>query len=241
MEKIKLEKIEGIKLFKKVGLPVLPFEILDRERFAIQIETFMKKQREERFMVRTAGVIPKFHGTPSINNATLPKDKQKIEEFFKLGFTVFIMPPANIHRDFHSINVMKLDEELVIEVVGAGFTATDLTRHGHAHEEIVLGPKTLEVISRRTLISPERYKLAVEKKMNEIGMTELRKERSYLLKYKEYIPLSSEELDYTKSIVPKMEKVAKGLKTKNYVASISFVDLGNGKDEPVIWDLYGMK
>lgn len=237
MGKIKLEKIEGIKLFEKVGLPVLPYKILSKKNFEKEIKQFLEENELSKFMIRTDG-LGRF--TPSINNAKLSHLKE-IKKFFDEGYTVFIMHPSNTYRNSHSLNVMKENNEIIIEIVGHGFMSTDMNRYGHLHEEIILNPNDFEVMSRKVLISDDKYGEKVKKKIQEHKKEDLIKNKSYLLEYEKYVPLNDKKLKYIIDSLPKMEQVSKSLDADKFVASMGFIDLGDGKDQPIFWDLYGIK
>ena len=238
MHKVKLEKLEGLKLFRENGIPVLSFEILSKNSFEEQIKKFMAELGVDKFMIRTDG---KGRFTPSINFATLSEHVEQIKDFLNKDFTVFIMHPSQIFRNFHSLNVMKEDAEIIVEVVGPGFMATDLCRHGNIHEEIIIDANNYKVISRHILAAPVKYKKEIEIKIKALGMSVLEENRSYLLEYAEYPPLDDKALDYVKGILPKLEIVSKHLSSEKYVASMSFVDLGDGSNQPIFWDIYGIR
>lgn len=230
-----LYKIKSLELFKKYNLPVLPYEVLEREDYKSQIVNFSEKHQLSNFMVRTDG---KGKFSPSINNATLKKDEEQILKFFDEGYTVIISHPGDIFKNFHAINVMKSGEEIVLEVVGPGFDMHDLNKGGMVHEEIILD-LSLNIVKNK-IIEPERYQTDIKKRSAKFSEKELRENHSYLLEHKEYVPMSKEEIEFIKKSLPGMEAMAKELGFNDFIASLSFIDLGSGKNEPIFWDLYGI-
>jgi hypothetical protein len=198
----------------------------------------MKKQQLQRIMIRTDG-IKKF--SPSINNASLNNSLIKeIEKLFELGYVVFVMHPGNIYRNFHSLNIMRDENRLVIEVVGPGFLATDLNRDGILHECIEFNLPIMDKASRRLLTSNSEYHKQIVVKIRHLGEKKAKENKSYLLKYSKYVPLTFEEISYVKNCFPKLIKASKYLQTKskNWISSMSFLDLGKGINQPIFWDMY---
>jgi len=236
----KSEKFTAIKMLRDVGLPVVPFEFLSQDDFEKQIKAFLKKNNLYRFMIRTGGQDSGEMASPSINNAELPRDMEKIRSFFTDGLVVMMMHPANPHRNLHNMNILKSGREVIVEIVGQGFIARDLNLWGHVHEELVFSLPNLELLERK-IISPEKYQKAVQKKIEASDREELEKDRSYLLEGEDYLPATEEELDFLVKIFPNVQETAKKMGYEDFVANLSFVDLGGEKHEPVFWDIYGVK
>ncbi len=236
----KSEKIETIKLFSEFGLPVVPFEILDKESFEEQIIKFSQKHSLNKFIFRTGSVKGKILGNPSIVDAQLNKDREYIKTAFDNGYVVMIMIYVDIYHNLHNLNVMKVGNEIVIEAVGQGFISRDLNLHGHLHEEITLRLSDFKILERK-IVSSEKYKKSKQRKIKEFDIKELEENKSFLLNKEDYIPLADYQIAFTKKIFPKMEKLASKMGYKDFVANLSFVDFGKEKHQPVFWDLYEVK
>lgn len=236
MKDQKLYKLESLELLKRHNLPVLEHEILNKENFENQVKMFIKKINKDKFLIRTDG-LGKF--SPSVNNATLKNDSQKIKEFFEKGYTVFVMHPGSIHTNLHGLNIMKEGNEIILEIVGQGFITHDLNKWGLLHEKIILDSNSLEIKDRK-IITQAKYSQAILKKMKEFPITELGEENSLLLRHKKYIPFTDKELHYVRDNFHRMESVSKDLGAENFIANMSFIDFGNGKYQPIFWDLYGL-
>lgn len=224
-----LDKLRSLRLFRAHRFPVLPFEVLSRETFVKQIRSFCKRLGITRFMIRTDGGI---NFSPSINNATLRKDQNRIGRLFAQGHTVFVMHPGNIHRNYHSVNIMRDGDLFIVEAVGPGFNAQDLNRYGFFHEQLELDTVKFSVLFRWKVSHPV-YRDQVSMKVQKITIPKLQKERSYLLKHAKYTPLTRWEIDYVLSELSPLKSLARTMKTKNFVASMSFIDLGKKKPEPI--------
>ncbi len=234
----RLDKLDSLHALMDAGLPVLPFVILKEENFAEQIQEFLALHGLSRFMVRTDG---KGKYSPSANNVALDQAiLEIIKNYFTDGYVVFVMAPGNIYRNFHSLNIMQDDGKIHVEVVGPGFLATDLNRHGLIHESLESDVVTIG-FKQKSITSPDAYARDKQKKLAELGEEQCRASKSYLLQYGTYPPCSGEELDYVSSSLSKLQNAAATLAhtpAPNFVASMSFIDLGKGTNEPIFWDLY---
>jgi hypothetical protein len=234
----KLHKLDSLRAIVSVGLPLLPFEVLTQENFEEQMQDFLRKHGVPHFMVRTDG---KGKFSPSMNDAELNEaTEDAIQKFFDEDYTVFIMTPGNIYRNFHSLNIMKTDGMVHVEIVGPGFIATDLNRYGFLHERFESRADILE-LRQKSIIAAVAYNLDRAKKIATLGSEECRAHNSYLIVHEQYVPCSHEELQYIISAFPNLQKAADALGNQyscNFVASMSFVDLGEGAPEPIFWDLY---
>jgi hypothetical protein len=234
METKRLYKLESLELFRKHGLPVLDYIVLDKDNFESQINAFLKKTGTTLFCVRTDG-LGKF--SPSINNASLKDNKKDLERFFKDGYTVFIMHPGNIHTNLHGLNIMKDGEEVILESAGPGFITHDLNKRGQVHEETILTYPSLQVV-KRTFLGAEKYKEMVSNKIKEFPLAELEAANSYLFQYPDYVPITDEELGYIRGYFNNLLDMSRDLGSENFIASLSFINFGDGKHKPIFWDLY---
>ena len=189
-------------------------------------------------MVRTDG-IGKF--SPSLNDqkysSTLVK---KIKDFFEKGYVVFVMHPGNIYKNKHSLNIMRLSGEVIIEIVGPGFIATDLNRYGFVHKRIKLKFPELYALDTEVLTNWSRYQKDKKEIIKRLGKNNIVKHNGYLLRYETYPPLSKEKIEMLIRCIPKIQKAANMLEINStkWIASMSFVNLTEIKNEPLFWDLY---
>ena len=236
-----LYKIYSLQAMCENGLPVLPFKILTRENYCDELKDFAKKNNLTRVMVRTDG---KSKYSPSINNALVDKDLLKtVKDLFDQDFVVFTMHPANIYKNEYSLNIMKEDNKLIIEIVGHGFIATDMNRYGFLHESLGLDLSEPTSVHRDFLVDDKTYTSDREKKIELLDAKIIRHNNGYLLEAETYRPLPDKYIDYVINSYEKINKASKSLpdKNKNFVASMSFIDIGDNKNQPFFWDLYNLK
>jgi len=230
------DKLNGLVLMKEAGLPVLPFFILDkRGNIEGHIKKFIKDNKVNKFCVRIDDISAKM-GLNSIIDATLEKDLVRIEELSS-RHVVFISHPGNIYRNLHSVNIMKDYNEIVLEAIGPGFITPDMDKKGLLHEQIVFD-HNFKQLTRELIVDNKTYLLHRNTKIGS-NIDIHKKNNSMLLQYQSYLPLSSDEIEYIKSVFPVIEKVAHNMKYDKFVASLSFIEL-NKKPEPIFWDLFGI-
>jgi len=236
-----LKKLRSLEALKKSGLPILKYKVLTKQNYQKELRSFLEENKITKFMVRTDG---KGNFSPSIINVTLTDDVIKsIGKFFDEGFTVFIMEYANIYKDLHSLNILVKKNELIIEAVGQGFLATDLNRYGYLHECVEIQLST-GAIKQTYVISNDKYQQDKQKKILNVGIHNLEENDAYVLLYKTYTPLNKMELDYVMHSVRQFEMIKNILKEDQQdelLVSLSFLDLGQGHDEPIFWDAYCIK
>lgn len=236
-----MHKLQSLKLFKKYNIPTLKFKLLSNDNLKNQIKKFLLENKLSKFMVRTDG---KGMYGPSINNTELTRDVlDKINGFINNGYQILIMEPGNIYRNFHSVNFLKDKNQIIIESVGPGFTATDIGRNSIVHERMIFSFPEFKMVEQLILIDQDIYSKQVNLKINEIGIDKAKKNHSYLLEYNYYIPLSKKEVIYLKKILPKLIKINKIISpnSDNFIVSMSFIDFCRDKIEPIFWDLYSLK
>jgi|GEM_PF-1129226 len=232
------EKIESMKTFERLSLPIIPYQVLDEKHFKGEVFEFARKHKLDKIMVRTDGKgksSPRLLDTP-INEETF----REIESYFLNGYLVFIAHPGNIYRNMHSANIMVSDDEICIEVVGPGFMAADLNRGNMVPQEtLIISIKDFQVTERN--VWEEMYHLERKKRLQESDVEELQKHRSYLLEFENYPKLNDRELIVLEDASSKLMAWKKANKKGDFIASMSFIDLGSVEDEqisPAFWDIH---
>jgi hypothetical protein len=221
---------------KEENLPVLPFCILDPEKnLRTQIVSFLQEINQEKFCARIDNPNSKM-GLKSIIDANL-EDLTEIKEMAEKN-TVFISHPGNVYRNYHSVNIMKDINEIIVEAIGQGFITPDMDKYGLVHERIVLD-KNFNELSRDVIVDSEKYAKDVEGKIGN-KIESHKQNNSLLIQVKKYIPLSEAQIKYIKIVFPKLERSANELGYDKFVASLSFIELDN-KIEPIFWDIFGFK
>jgi hypothetical protein len=230
------EKLNGLITMQEAGLPVLPFYIIDRNKdLRVQLLNFLQDIGGEKFCVRVDEIFFD-RGLPSITDATVA-DLERIQGMVEKAIT-FISHPGNIYRNMHTINILRDNTEIVLEAVGPGFITPDMDKKGLLHEQIVYDG-SFKQLSREVLVTDIQYKKDIETKLK--GKETLHKSNnSHLLKHTSYVPLSDEEIGYIKCVYPTLQEVAKSLGYKNFVASLSFIELDNDP-EPIFWDIFKVR
>ena len=238
-EKGKFEKIESLKTMEEIGLPVLPYLILNAENFRQQIADFVEQYHLDKIMVRTDG---QGKGSPRILDAAIDDDTfGKIEDFLSQGLLVFIANQGNIYRNPHSANIEITKEGAYIEVVGPGFMASDLNRGSMTPHETIHMDAEGRIKDRQAL--PEEYQNARQTRLNDpkTDLAALKDNRSYLLEYEDYPPIDEIEMETLRDAAVKLNNYRRMYLKGNFIASMSFVDLGNESHpnvQPVFWDIH---
>jgi len=233
-----MSKLASLHELQKQNLPIVPFALLDAENYKDQIKAFLKEQNLEKFMIRTDG---KGNFSPSVVGVSFSEEVlNEVQEFFNEGYDVFVADPADKFKNFYSLNIQKEKNNIIVEIVGPGFIATDLNRHGFIHESYELEYPNLEIIEgNQFIISPELYEKEREEKINILREKETSiPEDALVFVYNTYPPFEEDKKTYVTSIIPRLVEVAKGLskgKKEDFIASMSF--LGELK-QPVFWDVY---
>jgi phosphohistidine swiveling domain-containing protein len=91
--------------------------------------------------------------------------------FLEQGRIVFLMEPYSPFDDLYSFSVRLSDTRAEVEVVGAGFDASDLKRGDESpHERLLLArSRSGLTISHRNVVSPRRYKPSWERRCRKVG------------------------------------------------------------------------
>lgn len=226
-----MKKIKSLELLEHHELPILPYKVLSEQCYEKEIQEFLMKYRIRKFMVRTDS-INLF--SPSINEALVNDDTlTEIRNFFEQNYKVFVMLPGDLNKNFHSLNILYESDKIIIEIVGPGFIATDLNRKSLLHETIILDKNNFSIVSRK--IFEKSYQ---RDRKNILNIQ--KNESSYLMIYKEYIPLTDVELLYIQETLPILQKIATHLKcnTGTWIASLSFLNYRGRGNEPIFWDMY---
>lgn len=234
----KYEKIESLKTFERIGLPIIPYKILDEKNFREEIAEFARKQSVDKIMVRTDG-----RGKDSPRLLDAPIDEETFKEignYFLNGYLVFVAHPGNIYRNLHSVNIRVADDESYMEAVGPGFIASDLNRGNMPpHETFSINPDDSSLQDRR--IFANQYERDRNERINNSELEALRINRSYLLAYSSYKELNDYELSVLEDAVVKLRAWKRANKKNNFIASMSFIDLGTSDNpglKPVFWDIH---
>lgn len=235
-----LKKLNSLNALKNSNLPIMKFKILSAN-FRNEAKDFLKETNSNLVMVRTDG---KGEFSPSILDAKVNEELfQKIQSFFDEGYTVFLMDNSgSTHRNRHSLNIMKYSSEIIIEIVGPGFLATDLNRHGMLHEEIIVHSPDIKVFSTKVHATSDKYQKDIQKKIEKYTKEVLEKEKSYIFEFPQYLSFEDWELEFVLRSIPLIDKASKFLGNGvAWVASMSFVDFGEKREKPIFWDLYLLK
>lgn len=237
-EKPKYEKIESLKQMESIGLPVLPYQILDEKNFREQIKGFLAKHNLTKFLIRTDG---QGTDTPSINDATVDDETvQQIEQLFLNDFLVFVGHPGNIYRDLHSVNIEIAGENANLEVAGPGFYARNLNRAPFVlHESMTVSLDDLSIANR--WIGTEQYEQDRMTALEKADKQKLGDNRSYLLDNVPYRPMNSYEVEFLKDAALKLDSWGRQQRKGPFIASMSFIDMGNEETEdiqPFFWDIH---
>jgi len=230
------DKLNGLILMDRAGLPVLPFLILDKKmNIEKQLRIFLKDMASQKFCTRIDNLNSKM-GQESIIDATINNDLAKIEKLVKDN-TVFVSHPGNIYKNFHSVNIMKDYGEIILEIIGPGFITPDMDKRGIVHEQYTFSDN-FEQLSHTVLVDQDQYQSHIQLKIGK-DLGKHKEHDSFLLKHTDYVPLSETEVAYVKHVYPQVDAVAHKMGYDKFVASLSFIEL-DGESKPIFWDIFGI-
>lgn len=167
---------------RALGLPVLAGVLVDgwsrqsaaaTNRFCSQNDfssvLLRIDKRHERWTRRRGGYI--------VQRSAIPL---AVKELKREGMLALLLEPESPYGDLYSFGGVTIPEQskIVIEVVGAGFDASDILRgdsQPHERWEVNLvralpsRPRAIQSVHRAALITPEQYCASVEKRLAKIG------------------------------------------------------------------------
>ena len=145
------------------------------------IKTFCKENQFEKLLIRIdkiqeTGFAPR--GGYIVDYADLEKE---VTNYLKEGRIVILLEPTSAYNDLYSVNALFTEdrEDIVLEIVGPGFDASDLNRGDISPHQILSIPKVISevpsnisrILKRLYIVSPDAYKESVRQRLFKIGMT----------------------------------------------------------------------
>jgi len=131
------------------------------------------------------------------------------------GAVVGIQIAGNVFKNLHNLNLMVSPfqpGQVLLEIVGPGFTATDLNRFGVVHERIEVPSFAIELhesLVRRTYVVPDWvYKSDRLAKIESVGYSRLVREDALILSRVTHDPIP---LGYLRTIWPDLADVKTGM------------------------------
>ncbi len=175
-----------------------------------------------------------------------------------------VIAQGDIFHNNYSVNILvdpESPESVYMEIVGPGFSATDINRRSIVNErgELAGGEggfslRNNAVVSqhdydeqvellKQSLIKKEEKKRGKSfpnvEEGNQWANEFLRQEDALILRHPSYNPISSKYLERVWDFVPQMLLAGKtlGLGDKSFIVSMSFVQEGE-KENPYFWDIH---
>ena len=169
-------KIASIFEICQLGLPTLRTLVVAAwsETIACRVEDYIRQNGWSQVMIRS-------DRRPEVPNSPrggflfdLKSCIAAIGELIASGRVVLVVEPANKYDNLYGINVLfDSSEDVMLEVVGPGFDATDINRGDISpHERIYLAVKNKTVTTRlfkRETVTPDDYLASVSQRLFKIG------------------------------------------------------------------------
>lgn len=246
-------KFKSVAILAQSGLPIVPAVLIDSSddvaRDAL-LDT-LKRWGDKKVVIRTetkGGAA----GGVSVQNCPVEEVWGNVVPLIESGKMVMVMGKegGDPYHNSYNINIRPTGlNSAQLEIVGPGFTATDLNKRGLKHEEVRLSwdEKGLHV-ERVSRISDEQYRRNVEsmferlaKKFGDKSLEKLQEMKAAILECKElYEPIGDEFLQVIYQLAPRVNNAvrAMGLEAEGAIVAMSFIQRKEGP-APVFWDIYG--
>jgi hypothetical protein len=177
-------KIASIYEICQLGLPILPTLVLRawNDAVALRVHNFVHRHGWSRVMIRSdrkpevpnsprGGFLFDLGLIPGVTRDLLARDR-----------IVLVIEPANKYDNLYGINVLfdTHSGEVLLEVVGPGFDATDINRGDISpHEHIILSTKSETItprVIRKQSVTTAKYLESVSQRLAKIGQEVLLRE-----------------------------------------------------------------
>lgn len=231
-------------------LPVLPaFLFTDWNELVKQrIANFCLRLSLDRVLIRSQTEVSIFGQSYS----AIPIDQVSriAQELFGKGSRIVgLHPELSIHRDEYSVYIdfdFLSTLRVMLEIVGPGFTATQISRAGIVHERVYLSAfgSAYDLLGAERLwsIPDDAYQRNVRKIIDEYGYDVLSDEQSLLLEHgHSYPPIPISFIRYIHSSLDRMRKAIgyMSLDSARAVVSMSFFrPVNRAVVRPVFWDIH---
>lgn len=166
-----------------IGYPILNGIIITSwdEKAKETIIDFCKKNHFKELLIR----IDKVQETGSAPRGGYIIDYKNLEKevtrYLREERIVILLEPKSPYNDLYSVNALYAEdrEDIVLEIVGPGFDASDLNRGDISPHQILSIPKTFlknfhdidRFLKQLYIVSPTEYKQSVEQRLIKIGMS----------------------------------------------------------------------
>lgn len=164
-----------------LGLPVLKGVIVTRWDATVRhfLDSFCESHGFSKLLVRTdkrqeTGIYMRGGYLIDVNELDT-----EVSEILKLGRIVILLEPRSPYKDLYSLNAMFTpeDADILLEVVGPGFDASDLKRGDISPHEVIrlprprfIGAHTLVAENiTRTIVDDKSYKSSIKFRLAKIG------------------------------------------------------------------------
>lgn len=171
---------------RMMDYPILKGIIVPKwnRQVATRIARFCEENRFEKLLLR----IDKIQETGKAPRGGYLVDCEKVEKevihYLKGGRIIILLEPKSPYNDLYSINALFAADrdDVVLEIVGPGFDASDLNRGDISPHQILSFPKTVaeipsnisRILRQIHIVSSDTYKQSVEQRLFKIGMTQAR-------------------------------------------------------------------
>lgn len=245
-------KFRSVVACAATGLAVPDAMLLTHWSFHVEqaTRTFMQRIATAHVLIRSERLGGGL-GSPSRQQVTLPSVPTVIRELMDVPNRMIAIQAAGVlWRNLHNINLMfdpGQPVQLLLEVVGPGFTARDLNRYGLMHEQIVLPSYAMEIhtalVRRPYVITDKLYAAQREAKLAEYRRTGFLHDDAIIWQATHYQPLPLAHIRTLWDDLPALRTVLEWLELdrSGAIVSMSFLQRANGSVGHCYWDIHPLR
>lgn len=246
-------KFKSVAILASSGLPIVPAAIITEagDLARANLTRTLERWGDRKVVIRTetkGGAA----GGVSVQNCPVEEVWENVVPLIESGKMVMVMGKegGDPYHNSYNVNVHLTGlTSAHLEIVGPGFTATDLNKRGLKHEEVKLswGEEGFRA-ERVSRISDGQYRQNVEsmfkrleKKFGDKFLEKLQEMKATILEHRElYEPIDDEFLQVIYQLAPRIKSAvrAMGLEVEEAIVAMSFIQRKEGPT-PVFWDIYG--
>lgn len=244
------QKFRSAAVFQSLGLRfadiLIIHELCPNAKRAV--EEFVINLNLDRLLIRTDMPGNKF-GLPSYQGIPASDAWGIISNIFDQyeRIVVAVQAAGNIFRNSYNINFGITHNERLrccFEIVGPGFTASDLNRHGVFHERIEVPSFTIELyeslICRTFTVTRSQYQVDRRNKISKYGFSTLKHENAVVLEKKIYEPIPLALLQDVWNYWDAIEQAIgmMGYGETGGIVSLSYLNVNSQPLKKSFWDIH---
>lgn len=238
-------KFLSVASLSNVGLPVLPLLLYTAWNSCVEqnVLGFLAEHGLNRVQMRSQTNRSSLGGK-AFHHLPITDIAEASMSLLSTGASIVaIQPPGNIFRNNYSthLDISLSSIDVCLEIVGPGFTATDLSKGGLMHERI-----TLSIVGGMTervfVVDASTYDKNVSALISRFGLKRLRQEHALILEHiDQYAPIPTDYIRYLcESIGAIKEAVLQmDFSSPRAVVAMSWIhELTSPISQPVFWDIH---